>query len=245
MSDFAPFIAGAQATIVTETEAANALAEKLIHTDNAFKAIYEVRDETVTADENINKYRIYVADLEAKMEAAAKQIEDYIVAQGLVDTAPIDKDAVTAEYKAIAARVKGMVTVLSTIPGGSEVLPQLPELKSIPGTRTGRAGAGAGTPKLRLASITCDGTDVYQDVTDAKTSEVKRTVTLSILAAKLSKENSVKVEPKDLIAALFAAAGTQDMSTLAGKPVEFFFEVTSKDGVSKNYALTVTPAAKA
>lgn len=233
----APFIAQALEILQTQTNAASALAEKVIHADNTAKILHEIRDERETADENILKFREFKAQICERLLAAESQIEDYIVKAGLIDTTPVDIEAATAEYKALVAQIKSMKDVVVSLAGNAEIaLPPVPT--PMPGVRKGASSAsqgGTAVRRPRFSTIKVDGVDIFEMKGD------KRVSTASVVAAHLTKELKVTVDGAKLREAIFAAAGTNDLASLNGKPIEFVFNVEVGEE-SKNLNIVAIPA---
>lgn len=243
---FDALISEALNTIREQTEAGNAVADKVIHADNANKLLAEVRE--TSDDPEIVKYREFLENAYAQLAESEKKIDDYILSQGMVDTTPVDVEAETTKWKEISTTVKAMTNAIKTLPGFDETkLADIPELKSLPGTRkASTSSGGTGVKRPRIASIAVtypDGTttDIYETKDGVNNSN------LTVLAKSLASTYKRKVEVKDLQAALFAAAGTDDLNTLDGKPVEFAYSVPKSDNPedgSYNLMVKVTPTVK-
>jgi hypothetical protein len=133
------------------------------------------------------------------------------------------------------------------MPGAEEVLKDIPDVKSAPGT--GRGGASTtGIPRPRFTSIKyrVAGSDTYIDVfveKDGKTpTDPKvRVSNLTVLSQLLVKNHKgVSISAKDLQSPMFDAAGTTDLSTLSGKTVDFIFAVAGNTPAT--YQIEVVPS---
>lgn len=233
-----PFVQSALDLIKKETEQANNLADKVIHADNGLKLLHEVRDEKETTDENILKYRHAMEQMNLKVLEFQTKIEEYILANNLVDNTPVDVPAVTEEYKTIKARVKAMLSVVSSLPGGAEAVKDITPVKGIPGTRASSSGGGTGVRRPRVSSVKCNGEDIFIE------KDGKNVTNMTVLATHLSKELGVKVESGDLRDAMFAAAKTEDLSTLNGAPFSFSVSLKDSEGADHTYGIDVVPSVK-
>ena len=219
-SPFAGFISEGVALIKTQTAQANVLADKLKHAGNINALISEMRDEVDTTDENILAFREAKENLLKQLEGFESQIDEYIVSAGLVDQTPINVEAVTEQYKALAKTVKSTTEVIKGIPGSEEYLTDLPELAKVAGTRSGGSNAtGVRRPRIASVAYSSDNGTTWNDVQkDGK-------ATLTLLSQKLTaikaKEDEQDYSGENLRDAMFKAAETDDLKTLDGKPVEF------------------------
>lgn len=240
------FVSVAVQTITEQTEQANAVADKILNADNANKLIHEVRN--TSEDPEIVAFRTWIEKANAQILKRELEIDQYIKDAGLVDVAPVDIESETTNYNSLATQIKGMLGALKTIPGSEDVLGSIPELKPIPGKRkaSSTSSSSTGTRRPRLSSITVSGidgsnpVDVYENVKqeDGSTKTVTNMTVLSKwLTANTEGKPSVNVQ--DLQSSLFAAAKTEDLSTLDGKPIEF--PVIVGDA---HYLVTATPNKK-
>ena len=232
---FDTFFSEAKSQVAALIASANAVADKVVNAGNAAALVAEVRN--TSDDAQIVAFRVWLDKANNAILAKELEIDKYIVDAGMVSTEPVDVEAETANFKTLDAQIKGIVGALKSIPGGDAVVTDLPERKTLPGSRKSSTGAGTGVKRPRISHITCDGVDVFK--TTGEGADAKTQANLTVLAAHLTAETKTKVEVSDLQTALFAAAGTDDLSSLNGKPVEFVVNVGER-----NFSIVATPTVK-
>lgn len=222
-------------SIVSLTEQANAsVAEISAHTTDVTKVVHDYLTDENTTDEKIKKFQAWKEELLAKLEQEESKAYEYAkekVAAAQDDS--FDVEAAKKSHKELAEKVKtARKFYLTTLPGTSEDdLKGVPDLKTL---RGGTAGGGTGSKRPRVNSISIrqseseNWTEVSKQGKNAKGEEV--TVTnFTVLAQELSKIGKTKVEPKDVQAAAFEAAGTDDLNSLDGKVFEFAYSAGEKN----------------
>lgn len=227
------------ATLTDATNKANEKAEKILAaTTDRTKMVHEIRTAEDSTDEKIKAFQDWYEKANAKIEEQVAAIDEYIKAEKLGDT--LDEAALNAlreQYKELKVQVTSAVNFAKTVPGFSEeTLAKVPELKSLRGGTSG-AGTGGKRPRVERISFGTNSEGPWTEVDkDGKTN-------FTLLAQRLSKEASTKVEVKDLQAAAFEAAGTDDLSSLDGKVFTFAHSIGEGDK-AKNYFVKVQPAVK-
>lgn len=246
------FVAAARATVTGIITENNNRAERIRNAGNLAATLAEYRDKSETTDPEVLKYRQMYEQAMAEILSWQKDVEQHIKDAGLVDTTDVDVEKETAAWKTAHGTVRSMLNVLQQI-GGEDALKDLPEIKGIPGTRSssgGNTGAtGIKRPRFQsiryaLASKPDEWTEVYS--TDEKDGVKVQKTNLTLLAQSLSKtfkDAGASVEASDLQGALYAEAGTQDLSTLEGKPITFGFSAGAGDK-AVNLLVEVTPRVK-
>ncbi len=218
----------------TQIEATNALAERIKSaSDDGTKRVHDLFASS--DDAKVVKVREFVEELDSKRESAIQQVHEYIKANLLVSD-DFDLNKGKDEYAVMVKRAKGALEFLSTM--GLDVPEDFPAIKGLRGS----GGGGTGGRRPRLSSITCDGAKVSgkrpgKDDKGQPDGTTVETHTFTDLAKFLSEESGTKVTAKDLQAAAFEAAGSDDLSTKAGQSVEF--TVTYGE---HTYNVTVVPA---
>ena len=185
--------------------------------------------EGTAADDEIQKFIDWREAALAKIEETEAKIREHITATYLGEVDESAVDGLKTTYKEKSDQYKTAVKFfLGTIPGATEEdLKDLPALVTLRGGTSG-GGNGGKRPRLSQVSYRTVGESTWNEVSkqtkNAKGEEV--TVTnFTVLAAALKEQYGTKVEVKDLQAAAFEAAGTDDLSTLSGKPFEFVVSV--------------------
>jgi hypothetical protein len=219
--------------ISAQVAEANVLATALQNAGNATVLIHEYRDTAETDDAEILKYRAFMDQVNLKVLEVQANIENYITEQGFVDVTPVDVDATTEAYKSLRTAIRSGVTHLTNI--APDAVKDLPELKAIPGVRSASA---TGVHRPRIAQAFCNGEEIFLTAKDKDGNE-KTVSNFTTLAAHISKLSGVKVDGKDLHAPCFEAAGTTDLSSLAGKPVDYVF-----NAADTNYSIRIIPTVK-
>lgn len=236
MSDFAQFIDYTVQTLNAQIAEANAVADAVNSADNPAAVVAEVL-KTSDAPE-IVAYREWLDKANSAILAKMSEAEAFAKAN-LIPAGDVDIEAETAKFKAQDATIKALINALSKVPGGETALPNLTERKMVKGVSKGggaRAGQGEGTKRPRISKIVVDGVDVFETVGDRTVANL--TTLHKWLASRYGKNVAVP-SVKDMQVHLFGAAGTEDLSTLNGKPVEFALSVGPD-----NLMVTVTPTVK-
>lgn len=246
MADMSAFLNTTVELINGFTTEANRAAELVINAGNSQKLLHEYRDEAETTDEDVLKYRAAMDQVNFQVLAWQAKIEELILERGYVSTEPVDVEAKTAEYKALKAQITAAQKMLENLPGGSDVLSKVSELKPLPGVRASGTGGSTGTLRPRVAEVAVQApgeagfTALSGKGPKDKEGNVTHVSNFSTLAAHLAKVSGAKVEVSDLHKAAFEAAGTQDLSSLNGAPFSFSFTIGEV-----NYLIRITPSVKA
>ena len=225
------------ATLTSATEQANGVADKILAaTTDRTKVVHEIRTNTETTDETVRKFQQWYEQANAKIEEQVAAIDEYIKAN-LVQSEDVDVDALKEQYKTLKEQVTAARKFAETVPGFSaDALANVPELKSLRGGTSG-GGTGGKRPRVERLSFSQNSEGPWTEVDkDGKTN-------FTLMAQRLSKEIGSKVEVKDLQAAAFESAGTDDLSSLDGKVFTFAHSVGEGDK-AKTYFVKVQPAVK-
>lgn len=214
---------------------ANHLSDRIISASaDEGKAVENVLN--TSDDATISKWRAEDAKVRKQIEDALAKLEERKAAatehaKTLVasETDGFDVDAAKAELLPLRAQTTQMrKSLLTLLNNDQQAFAQKCEDFGITeriGTSRGAKTTGAtGIRRPRLSAATLDGADVEKD------GKVSFTILASV----------AKVNVDDLKAAAFAAAGTDDLSTLNGKTVAFTF-TTKQNGADVTRNFTVTP----
>jgi len=219
-----------QATEATN-EANEVQSRILAATTDRTKAIHDMLTDEESTDETIKAHQAWIEQANAEIEKREKQAYEYAESK----QPPQDEDAVKADqakHKALVEQVKSALAYAKKIPGYTdEKVKDIPALKN-PRGKDSSAGSGSKRPRLIAASYRVGTKGPWTEATQEKTEKdgTKVNVTnFTVLALALKDALKAKVEVKELQAAAFAAAGTDDLSTLNGKPVEFAFTVNDQN----------------
>ena len=214
-------------------EQAATIAKRLNASEKGVKGLcHDVFTDENVHDDTLDKARAYVADLDEKREAAIQQAYAHIQ-KNYLDNETLSDDEKKSLRETLAnlrKSYKASQTFASIQPAYDEAAFNAP---AFPGLR---AGTGEGGKKPRLSEITINGERIFKTVKDAKTGEDVEVSNFSNAAAWLTKDSKTTVAVKDLQAAAFEAAGTDDLSTLSGQPFEFVFSAGDN-----NYTVVATP----
>lgn len=223
-----------QVMVEDQVAKANAIAEEVQKSRvNVGKVVHEIRKDENTTDERVKAFQKNMEKASAQIEKWTKEIDEYIKTE-LVQTSSMTDEAYEAkkaEYAELKKGINAALKLAANLPGyvEGETFKSVTPLQTLSG---GTSGAATGTKRPRLASLTIDGEEIF---TVKKTDEGDvKSYTFTAAAAHLSTKEH-KVNPSDLSAAAFAAAGTDDLSTV--NDVEFVYSVGDKD-----FSFTVIPA---
>lgn len=216
------------ASIGEQTVKANELASQIsAATTDRTKVVHDYLNSDEPADETIAKFQAWREETLAAIEAQEAKAREYVAATYLKDIDESAVDGLKAQYKEIVDAVKAARKFVTTLPGVTEdALKDVPELKTL---RGGTAkGSGGKRPRLNSVSYRTSTKDNWTEVSAQRDNAKGETVTVTnftILAGALKEKFGTKVEVKDLQAAAFEAAGTDDLSTLNGNVFEFAVSV--------------------
>lgn len=218
-----------------QREAANAIATEVQNSRvNVGKVVHEIRKDEDTPHAWIKEYQQWLDKAQAAIEKKTKEVDERIKSE-LVSASEMSDEVYEAKKNEYAELKKGAANALklaAALPGYSEDLfADLPALITLSG---GTSGAATGTKRPRLSHLTVDGNEVFTVKKSDDGSESK-SFTFTAAAAQISKDSGTKVAPSDLSAAAFAAAGTDDLSTVTS--VEFNYSAGEKD-----YSIVAVPA---
>lgn len=226
------------ATLTDATNKANAVADKILAaTTDRTKRVHELRTDENTTDPKIKAFQEWYEQANAKIEEQVAAIDEYIKSQHLSEISEDEVNALREEYKTLKTSVVSAQNFAKTVPGFTEdALKDVPDLKSLRGGTSG-GGTGGKRPRVERLSFSTNSEGPWTEVDkDGKTN-------FTLLAQRLSKEVGSKVEVKDLQAAAFDAAKTDDLSSLNGTVFTFAHRVGEGDK-SKTYFVKVQPQVK-
>lgn len=215
-----------------QTEQANALATKIAAaTTDRSKAIHDTITDPETTDPEVKAFQEY----EEKMLAALEEQRAILVGkveEKMGTVSESDVDALKVEYKGIVDQIKAARKFAATIPGYTdETFKDVPALKNLRGSTAGKSGTGGKRPRLVSVEFRATTKDEWTEAyttREGKDGETVRVSNFTVLAGALKDKFGTKVEVKDLQAAAFEAAGTDDLNTLEGKVFEFATSVGDK-----------------
>lgn len=217
-------------SITALTEEGNALATRIsAATTDRTKLVHDYLTAEEPADEKIKAFQDWKEGLLAKLEEEEEKARQHVLTTHLkeVDEATVDADK--TKYKEIADKVKtARKFYLTTLPGATEEdLKDVPALKTLRGG-TANSGQGGKRPRVNSISYRLNGTDNWTEVSKQQKNAKGEDVTVTnftVLSQALHSALKAKVEVKDLQAAAFDAAGTDDLNSLDGKVFEFAITV--------------------
>lgn len=215
-------------TVAQQIEQANALVEQInAATTDRSKLVHEVRTDPETTDEKVKAHQAWIEKAQAAIEDAIKQANEYITATYFSEDPEnkVDAEALKEQYKELRTGIKNALGFVATLPGYDAEKFEVPELKNLRGGTSGSSGSGGKRP--RLTYIKVNGA-LVEKVTQNKNGEDVHTSNFTLAAAEISKQAKAKVEVKDLQAAAFEAAKTDDLSTVAGQEISFNYSAGDK-----------------
>lgn len=214
------------------TKANDAATKIAAATTDRTKMVHDYLTADEPADEKIREFQEWEEKALAQIEKAREAAAEHVTATYLQTVDASAVDALKETYKTLADKAKtARKYFLNNIPDATE-----DDLKDVPALKTLRGGTsgGGGGKRPRFNSISYrigasgEWVEVSAQAKNAKGEDV--TVTnMTVLAKALKEATGTKVEVKDLQAAAFDAAGTDDLSSLNGKVVEFAHSVGDKN----------------
>lgn len=221
-----PMVEMVAQTVADQTAKANALVEQInANTTDKGKLVHDIRNSPETNDPEVKAFQEWAEKAEAEINRRRALVDEHITKNLLPATADFDVDAAKAQYKELKSTIQAAHKFVETVPGYSADDFQVPELKNLRGGSS--AGTGEGGKRPRLNRIWIDGQVIEKSrETDDGTVTVSN---FTLAAAALSKRTGTKVQVRDLQAAAFAAAGTDDLSTLGGTVFDYYFEAGEGD----------------
>jgi hypothetical protein len=237
-----PMVKMVQDTVTTQIEQANALVQKInANTTDKGKLVHDIRTDENSTDEEVKAFQAWFEQAQAAIEARVAKIDEHIKANLLPKSEDFDVEAAKAQHKSLKESVKAALTFVSGLPAYDAESFKVPDLANLRGGTS--AGTGTGGKRPRLNQIWVDGVLISKPTKNAKGEDV--TVSnFTLAAAHIAKAVGTKVEVKDLQAAAFSAAGTDDLSTLGGKVFDYYFEAGTDDK-RKNFKISVEPKGEA
>ncbi len=192
-------------------------------------------------DPKVVKFREFEDAALAKVEAARKQVEEYVKAT-LIPTgetiSETELETLKSQHKDMRAKVKAATELAKMQPDYTEEwLKSLPEMLTFRGNTGKSNGSQTGIARPRLSGVKIDGVDFVSTKKD-KDGNVVPSVTFTAVAAEIVKrEKAAGAKDCTLTAAdLFAAAEATNSDWRSASSVEFAYA-----GKTANYMLTVFP----
>lgn len=192
-------------------------------------------------DPKVVKFREFEEATLAKVEAARKQVEEYVKATQVPAGETIsdeELETLKAQHKDMRAKVKAATDLAKMQPDYTEEwLKSLPEMLTFRGNTGKASGSQTGVARPRLSGVKIDGVDFVSTKKD-KDGNVVPSVTFTAVAAEIVKrEKAAGAKDCALTAAdLFAAAEATNSDWRNAASVEFSYA-----GKTANYMLTVFP----
>lgn len=223
---------------------ANAIASQLKAVGNVGKIVSEIRDNS--DDEKVVRFREFKTQLLAKLDEAERTVDAHIKASLMPSTDGLDVEAAKAAYAPLAAQVKALHTVVGTFaaqtPAGGVPEGLLTGLLTLKGTQSKASNGESGIRRPRISEITVNGESVFEEKKN-EDGTVKHVSNLTVLKLWLDKKYKGHGYTVPVIQDLmFGAAGTEDISTLEGKP--FDFTLALKGEGQPTVTVNVTPTYK-
>lgn len=217
-------VAVAGATLTAQVNQANDIVQK-IHaaTADIGNLIADIRDDENTTDEFLKNFQEWHEKAKAQIQDRIDQASKYVEENLLPKREEVDVDALKAQYRELKASIDGGLKFLAPLGFDAEKA-GIPALKTLRGGTVSGGGA-TGIRRPRVNDILVNGESVAKGVKNAKSGKVEQKANFTFAAAYISGKTDTKVETSDLQAAAFAAAKTDDLSTLNGEPFSFHYNV--------------------
>ena len=225
-----------KAMVTEQVTEANKIAQEVQNSRvNVNKVTHELRTDPETTVDWIKDFQTWLEKAQAAIEDRTNKVNERIKSE-LVSASEMSDEVYEqkkAQYAELKKAAQNAQKLAAALPGyAPEVFSDVPALITLSG---GTSGAATGTKRPRLSNLTVNGEEVFT-LKDVKDSDEKvKSYTFTAAAAHISKDAEAKVQPSDLSAAAFAAAGTDDLSTVTD--VEFNYSVNGKE-----YTITAIPA---
>jgi hypothetical protein len=233
-----PMVKMVQDTVTAQIEQANGLVQQInAATTDKGKLVHDIRTDPNSTDEEVKAFQAWFEQAQAAIEARVAKVDEHIKANLMPKSEDVDVEALKAQHKSLKESVKAALTFVSGLPAYDADSFKVPDLANLRGGTS--AGTGTGGKRPRLNRIWVDGTLIEKKSTNAKGEEVMVS-NFTLAAAHIAKVVGAKVEVKDLQAAAFSAAGTDDLSTVGGKVFDYYFEAGT-DEKRKNFKIEVEP----
>lgn len=240
-----PMVEMVRVTVTDQIEKANALVKTINeNTTDKGKLVHDIRTDENSTDEKVKEFQAWFQQAEAAIAKKVAEIDGYILSNLMPKSEPVDVEALKTQHKALKDSIKAALTFVQSVPGYNADSFKVPDLANLRGGTSSGTGQGGKRPRLNRIWVNVDGskgegTLISKATKNAKGEDVEVS-NFTLAAAAIGKATKSKVEVKDLQAAAFAAAKTDDLSTLGGQVFEYFFEAGEKEN-RKNVKVTVEP----
>lgn len=216
------------ATIVEQTNAANNVQTQIAAaTTDRTKAVHDAITDPDTDVPYVKDYQAWEEKALAKIEENRAKVAAQYEAEYLKSLSEEDLAALKEEHKSKVAAVKAAVAYAKLALGDQvteEEFAALPSLKTARGKTAGGNGTGGKRPRVNAIAFRTSTSEPWTAAETQRTDKEGNEVTVTnftVLSHALKEAYGTKVEVKDLQAAAFEAAGTDDLNTLNGKVIEF------------------------
>lgn len=188
------------------------------------KAVAEIRTDENTTDERIKAWQEREEKVMAALNAERDKVNAYIRENLVKVNSDYDETADVETVKELNGKIVAMRKYMEGVGATEEDFTEFPESKSLRGAgKGGSGGTGAKRPRLSSIEYSLDNGKTYVDAAPGEDDPT----TFSALANVLRGVTGHKVEVKSLQSAIFAEAGTDDLSTKQGE--DFSAAVTVGD----------------
>ena len=178
------------------------------------KLVAEIRTDEATTDEKVKAWQEREEKVMAALNAEREKINAYIRENLVKVNSDYDETADVETVKELNGKIVAMRKYMEGVGATEEDFADFPESKSLRGAgKGGSGGTGAKRPRLSSIEYSLDHGKTYVDAAPGEDDPT----TFSALAGVLRGVTGHKVEVKDLQAAIFQEAGTDDLSTKQGQ----------------------------
>ena len=220
------------ATIVEQTNAANTVQTQIAAaTTDRTKAVHEALADPDTDVPYVKEYQSWEEKALAKIEENRAKVAAQYEAEYLKTLTDDEIAALKDEHKSKVAAVKAAIAYAKLALGDQvtdEEFAALPSLKTARGKTAGQGGTGGKRPRVNAIAYRTSTSVPWTAAEEQRKNKEGEDVTVTnftVLSHALKENFGAKVEVKDLQAAAFEAAGTDDLNTLDGKVIEFAYTV--------------------
>ena len=239
-----PMLAMLQQTLVGQIEQANTLVATInANTTDKGKLVHDIRTDENTTDNKVREFQEWLAKAEEAIEKKRAEVDAHIVENLMPKGEDVDVEALKTQHKTLRDGIRAAQAFAKSLPNYKDEEFVLPDVSNLRGGSSSGSGDGGKRPRLNsiwIGTNEGDLTLISKPVEDKKKGVTRDVSNFTLAAGHIGKVVGEKIEVKDLQAAAFSAAKTDDLSTLSGRVFDYYFEA-GKDDKRKNFLVRVEP----